>query len=138
MRHSLTYGNLICRVTKFVAAFGETVNHFVFRNKSFDNAQATQRFFQLRHRIAPLALRLQRLAFQFSSYHTHQPTHSRQHNDRKESQLPAGDDQCRKIQNNHNRTLHQHIQRAGNGVFHFTHVPAHTSDNISFSLFREE
>ena len=59
MSHSLTYGNLVCRIPELVATFGEAVNHFIFRNKSLDDAQASQCFFQLRHRITPFRLRLQ-------------------------------------------------------------------------------
>ena len=110
MRHRLTYGNPVCRIPKLVATFGKTVNHLIFRNKSFDNAQAAQCLFELRHRIAPFALSFQRLALQFSPYYTHQPAHSRQYNNSKERQLPTGHNQRREIQDNHNRALHQHIQ----------------------------
>ena len=56
MCHSLTYSNLVCCIPKFVTTFGEAVNHFIFRNKSLDDAQTSQCFFQLRHRITPLCL----------------------------------------------------------------------------------
>ena len=89
MSQSLPHRYLIRRISQLVATFGKTVYHPVFCNKCLNYAQASQRLFQLRHRITPFTLSLQRLTFQFPSHFSHDPPHSRQYQNGEKRQLPT-------------------------------------------------
>jgi ATP-binding cassette subfamily B protein/subfamily B ATP-binding cassette protein MsbA len=69
-----------------------------------------KRLFQLRHGITPFPLGFQRLTLQFLADFSHQTAHTRQYQDSKQSQLPAGYNQSGKIKQNQDRILEQHIQ----------------------------
>ena len=110
MCQRLTDGYLVGCITQLVAALLKTVHHLVFCYKSLDYTQSAKRLFQLRHGITPFSLGFQRLTLQFLADFSHQPAHTRQYQDSKQSQLPAGYNQSGKIKQNQDRILEQHIQ----------------------------
>ena len=105
MSKCLAHSNFVSCIAQLVAALLEAVHHLVFGNKGFDDAQSAERFFQLRHGVAPFTLCFQRLAFQLLTDFPHQPTHARQYQDGEQCQLPAGDNQGREIKKYQNRIL---------------------------------
>ena len=138
MRQCLAGGYPVDSIAVFVAALIETLHHLVFGNEGFNDTQPAQGFFQLRHGIAPLCLRIQRLPFQFLAYRAHYPAHARKHQQREQRQLPTDGYQCAEIGYNQYRVLYQHIQRTGNGCLHLGNVAAHAGYDIAFPFFGKE
>ena len=138
MRQCLTGSHPVDGVAVLVAALIETLHHFVFGNKGFDDAQPAQRLFQLRHGVTPLCLRIQRLPFQFLAHRPHYPAHARKHQQCEQCQLPTDGYQRSKISYNQYRVLYQHVQRTGYGRFHLGHITAHAGNDVALPLFGEE
>ena len=138
MGQSLTRGHAVDCISIVIAALIETLFHLLLGNESLDDAQATQRLLQLGHRVAPLALCLERLPLQFLTYSTHHPTHGRHYKQCEHGQLPTDGNHRGEINDNQNGILDEHIQRTGDGRLHLGHVTTHAGDNVSLTLFRKE
>ena len=106
---SLTHSHAVGGLSELVATLRKAPRHLLLGDKGLDDAQSSQRLVQLSHRIAPLILRIERFPLQLLAYGAHHPTHTGQHQQRKERQLPAGDNQRGEIEEDKDRILEQHI-----------------------------
>ena len=134
----LTNGDSVGSVTEFVGGFVKAVCHLVFSGEGFDDAHAAERFFQLRHGLAPFVLCVETLVFEFSADASHHPSHQREDDDGEDGQLPGGVDEHAEVANQQDGVLDEHVQRAGDGVFDFVHVAAHACNDVTFSLVGKE
>ena len=66
----------------------ETAVHLPFGTESLDDAQTTECFFHLTHRIAPECLGLDGVLLQLTAYPTHKPAHNGYDGQCEECQLP--------------------------------------------------
>ena len=79
-----------------------------------------------------------RITLEFLSKHTHSPCHQRDDSHSEESKLPTCYEKCRKIKNNENRILDEHIKRTGYRILNLSHITTHSGYYITFLLLREE
>ena len=121
-----------------VIGLGEAERHLLLGQEGLDDAQAAQRFVQLRHDVAPLCLGGGRLPFQLAADHAHHPSGEGQDNDDEQRHLPADGEQGGEIDDEGDGVAQQHVDGAGQGVLHGGDVGAHAGDDVALALFGEE
>ncbi len=112
MRRGLPRRDLPDQSPVLVRCSEEPLPHFSFRIERLDDPQTPERLLHLRHRVAPLFLRLKRVSLELLSQRPHSPGHRRHHEQREQRQLPAREQQRPEIEQNQNRVLDEHVQRA--------------------------
>ena len=138
MCRCLTDGYAACSVLVVVGCVGESFLHLVFCDERLDDAQTAKCLFKLRHNLAPFSLRFERLSLEFLSDCAHTPGHKRNHSHSEQCKLPAGRDKSSEIEEDEDRVLDEHIKRTCDRVFDLVHVAAHSCDDVSLFLLREE
>ena len=116
----------------------EPAVHLLFGTEGLDDAQSAQRLLDLAHRVAPQGLGLDALRLQLATHIAHQPAHDGHDDEREERQLPGNEDEGRKIRDDEDRILEQHLERRHDGVLNLLHVATHTGNDVALALLREE
>ena len=138
MRHLLPAIDPVGHITKHLIAPLKTSLDLLFRIEGLNDTQTAQRLLNLAHQQAPLLLPLERLTFQLLADLPHDITRQWQQDQDKKRQLPADRDHSDQIDNDQDRVLEQHIQRAHDRGLNLVHVARDPSDDIAFPLLGEE
>ena len=85
-----------------------------------------------------MLLSLQRFPLQLLAYLTHHITRHRQEDQDEQCQLPTDGDHAGQVDQDQDRVLKQHVQRAHDGGLDLVHVARDPGDNIPLPLLREE
>ncbi len=124
-------------IETFIVA-GKTVLDLSLGIESFDDAQASERFFYIAHDYAPLVLALQRFPFQLFTDAAHDRAGNWQQNQYKNRKLPADGNHHTETHENHDGILEEHVERRHYGVLHLGHVSAHACYDITLAFGSEK
>ena len=138
MGRSLAHGHAACGAPEGVRAGVETCAHLLLGRKGFYYAHSAKCFLELRHGVAPLVLRVERLVFQLAPYLAHYPAHKREHYYREKGKFPARIDKHAEIANYKYGIFYEHFKRTGHGVFNLVYVAAHAGYDVALALVGEK
>ena len=138
MGRTLAHGYAVGDVAILVVDLHEALHHLVLGDEGLDDAQAAQRLLNLAHTVRQAALHKQRAGLQLLAYRTDSPGQQGHHQQGEEGELPAEAYHSAQVNEDEDRVLDHHVQRAADAGIHLVDIGRDAGEDIPLALLGKE